>query len=110
MPAIKERVQVEQPTPRKSGRVAFNENGNAVWEWQTATGVFERFISDEKLEQLSAPDLAIAEEPTVARKYEGLWVHDEHRKAKPVVPQSPSSTPKRSGALRGLLRKLSFSY
>jgi hypothetical protein len=108
MSSCKDEARVEQP-PRKSGRVAF-ENGNAVWEWQTATGVFERFISDEKLEQLSAPQLALAEEPALApRKYEGLWHHDEHRETKPVAARTVR-TESKPGAFRGLLRKLSLAY
>ena len=109
MSSRKDEVSVEQP-PRKSGRVAF-ENCKAVWEWQTATGVFERFVSDEKLEQLSAPQLALAEDPALTpRKYEGLWIHDEHRAAQPLASRTAPTEIKRTGAFRGLLRKLSLAY
>lgn len=46
---------------RKSGRAVFDE-GRTVWEWQTATGVFERHVSDEQLSRLEASDLRLAEQ------------------------------------------------
>lgn len=49
--------------PRKSGRAVFDESGRTTWEWQTSTGVFERFITDEQLQRLESPTLAILEEP-----------------------------------------------
>ena len=93
---------------RKSGRVAFNETGNAVWEWQTATGVFERFISDEKMSELTGPHLALVEDHG-PRKYEGLWVHDLHRPVKPVEQQARVDAKRSVRPLRTLLRKLSFT-
>lgn len=46
---------------RKSGRAVCSDRGDAVWEWQVATGVFERDVTDEQLRQLEAPDLQIVE-------------------------------------------------
>jgi hypothetical protein len=46
---------------RKSGRAVFDE-GRTVWEWQTATGVFERYVSDEQMSRLEASDLRLAEQ------------------------------------------------
>jgi hypothetical protein len=46
---------------RKSGRAVFDE-GRTVWEWQTATGVFERHVSDEQLSRLEASDLQLVEQ------------------------------------------------
>lgn len=52
------------PAPqRKSGRAVFDEYGRTVWEWQTATGVFQRHVSDEQLSQLEASDLCLVEQP-----------------------------------------------
>lgn len=52
------------PTPqRKSGRVVFDDSGRGTWEWQTSTGVFERFITDEQLLRLESRDLELVEEP-----------------------------------------------
>jgi hypothetical protein len=46
---------------RKSGRAVFDQ-GRTVWEWQTATGVFERHVSDEQMSRLEASDLRLADQ------------------------------------------------
>lgn len=50
-------------TERKSGRAVFDE-GRTVWEWQTATGVFERYVSEEQLSRLEAAGLRLVEHPS----------------------------------------------
>lgn len=45
----------------RSGRVAWDERGNSIWEWQTAPGVFSREISSQQLEQLEASNLHIVD-------------------------------------------------
>ena len=45
---------------RKSGRAVFDD-GRTVWEWQTATGVFERHVSDEQLARLEAANLRLVD-------------------------------------------------
>lgn len=49
-----------QTAQRKSGRAVFDD-GRTVWEWQTATGVFERHVSDEQLARLEAAGLRLIE-------------------------------------------------
>jgi hypothetical protein len=97
-------------TKRKSGRPAFSENGSTVWEWQTATGVFERQISDEKLHELTSPGLQIADDSMFGpRKYEGLWIHDAHRPVRSVpVPRAHIEPRRATHPFRELLRKLSW--
>jgi hypothetical protein len=51
---------------RKSGRAVFDE-GRTVWEWQTATGVFERYVSEEQRSRLEASDLRLVEQPPPAK-------------------------------------------
>mgnify|MGYP006183317993 CR=1 FL=1 len=51
----------EAASERKSGRAVFDE-GRTVWEWQTATGVFERHVSDEQMSRLEASDLCLVEQ------------------------------------------------
>lgn len=46
---------------RKSGRAVFDE-GRTVWEWQTATGVFERHVSEEQLARLEAAGLRLVDQ------------------------------------------------
>ena len=41
--------------PRKpSGRVAFDERGNATWEWQGETGRFDRDIDTGRLRKMGS--------------------------------------------------------
>jgi hypothetical protein len=46
---------------RKSGRAVFDQ-GHTVWEWQTATGVFARDVSEEQMSRLEASDLCLVEQ------------------------------------------------
>lgn len=62
----KERRAVEAAPQRKSGRAVFDE-GRTVWEWQTATGVFERHVSDEQMSRLEASDLRLVEQSPPAK-------------------------------------------
>jgi hypothetical protein len=50
------------PEPKKTGRVQFDERGNAVWEWSIATGAFGREVSTERLQKLENPGLSLAED------------------------------------------------
>jgi hypothetical protein len=49
-----------QSDPR-SGRTAYDERGNSVWEWQLETGVYSRDISTQRLKKLDLNDLSIAD-------------------------------------------------
>ena len=60
----------------KSGRVTFDERGNAVWEWSMSTGIFGRNVDTKRLKKLEAHDLKIEEtqrqkKPTLAPKAPG---------------------------------------
>lgn len=45
-----------------TGRVQFDDKGNAVWEWAVSTGAFAREVSTERLQRLEHPALSIAED------------------------------------------------
>jgi hypothetical protein len=47
---------------KSTGRVKFDERGNAVWEWQIATGAFGREVSTARLKKLQNPTLSIADD------------------------------------------------
>ncbi|MGO9514606.1 MAG: hypothetical protein ACLP2F_13345 [Steroidobacteraceae bacterium] len=48
--------------PKKTGRVQFDDRGNAVWEWAVATGAFGRDVSTERLQKLENPALSLADD------------------------------------------------
>ena len=53
----------DSPAAEKStGRVKFDDKGNAVWEWSIATGAFGREVSTERLQRLENPALSIADD------------------------------------------------
>ena len=47
---------------KSTGRVKFDERGNAVWEWSVSTGAFGREVSTERLQKLEHPALSIADD------------------------------------------------
>lgn len=71
------------PREKTSGRVSFDARGNAVWEWQTATGVYGRDVDTKRLKKLEAKDLKLLDTQRV-------------QPAKPGAPDSGT----RSGAER----------
>jgi hypothetical protein len=47
---------------KSTGRVKFDERGNAVWEWQVTTGAFGMEVSTQRLQKLENPALSIADD------------------------------------------------
>jgi hypothetical protein len=50
--------------PKQTGRVQFDDRGNAIWEWQIATGAFGTEVSTQRLQKLEHPALSLADEGT----------------------------------------------
>ena len=48
--------------PAGTGRVQFDDRGNAIWEWSLATGAFGREVSTERMQRLEHPALSLAED------------------------------------------------
>jgi hypothetical protein len=48
--------------PKQSGRVQFDERGNAVWEWAIKTGKFGRETTTERLRRLESSGLSLADD------------------------------------------------
>ncbi len=51
----------ESQADKRSGRIAYDERGNSIWEWQLETGVYSRDISTQRLKKLDLNDLSIAD-------------------------------------------------
>jgi hypothetical protein len=45
-----------------TGRVKFDDRGNAVWEWSVATGAFGREVSTQRMQRLEHPALSLADD------------------------------------------------
>jgi hypothetical protein len=57
----------EQSIP--SGRIAFDDRGQAVWEWRTDTGTFKTDIDTRQVKALQeATSVSLGEEPSPATK------------------------------------------
>ncbi len=82
----KSRTSKDSTRDRKSGRTTFDSSGRGIWEWQTATGVFERNITDEQLSDLENSQLMLLdseaprEETRAVSYYE--WQEQSSRPAK----------------------------
>lgn len=102
---------LEAAPQRKSGRAVFDE-GRTVWEWQTATGVFERHVSAEQLSRLEASDLCLVE-PESPAKETGNAIYGSRRFgrndaiARSRAPSRRSSAP--LDAFRQFWRRLVFA-
>lgn len=51
-----------KPDTQGTGRVKFDDRGNAIWEWSIATGAFAREVSTERMQRLEHPALSIADD------------------------------------------------
>lgn len=49
-------------TPNNSGRVKFDDRGNAVWEWAVSTGSFGTDVSTSRLKKLENQTLSLADD------------------------------------------------
>jgi hypothetical protein len=87
---------------RKSGRAAFDEAGRSIWEWQTATGVFERNVTPEQVAKLEDSNLSIVEDAEPA----GVSIYGSAPAAKTSAPDKRTRSPtEKSTALSRLLKR-----
>ena len=88
---------------RKSGRVVFDNDGRSVWEWQTATGVFTRNVTDDQLTSLATVELELDE---TAKEITSAKVFSTSRRPTPAgQPTSqPRTRTKKDGVAAWLMR------
>lgn len=51
-----------QADAKGTGRVKFDDRGNAIWEWSIATGAFGREVTTERMHRLEHPALSLADD------------------------------------------------
>ena len=68
-PQLPKQGSAEPAPARKSGRVNFDERGQAIWEWAVETGMFDRNATSQRVRALSesAMQLEVTEAPTPAK-------------------------------------------
>jgi hypothetical protein len=105
----KQKISTTVDSRRKSGRTVFDNQGRASWEWQTATGVFERNVTHEQMQGLEAAGLAIVDnEPAAAAAPGRVWTNPATNPGRPAAPRATTAAPARSPTvLKRLLRRLS---
>lgn len=47
------------PSERSSGRVRFDDRGQAIWEWAVRTGLFDRNASTQRIKKLTESPLSL---------------------------------------------------
>jgi hypothetical protein len=47
---------------RPSGRVQFDDRGNAIWQWAVSTGAFAQDVSTDRIKKLEHPALSLADD------------------------------------------------
>jgi hypothetical protein len=58
-------ADVDARSNGRTGRVKFDDRGNAIWEWSIATGAFGREVSTERLQKLEHPALSLADDAPI---------------------------------------------
>jgi hypothetical protein len=61
-PAAKLSAPDAKSDAKSTGRVRFDDRGNAVWEWSIATGAFGREVTTARLQKLEHPALSLADD------------------------------------------------
>jgi hypothetical protein len=83
-------------TTNTSGRVKFDDRGNAVWEWAVTTGAFSAEASTSRLKKLENPTLALADDspapaklvtPNVKGAVQGYSPYDSGMLVKAAAPR-----------------------
>jgi len=90
---------------RTSGRVKFDERGQAVWEWQLQTGHFDRNASSQRVKTLTKTGLSLEDTQKVTgktpNKGSGFNPYESAPRApKTPAPEKPGTNPYSQGPTR----------
>jgi hypothetical protein len=85
-------------TATGTGRVKFDDRGNAIWEWAITTGAYGQEVSTERMKKLQHPSLAIIDEG--AQKDEAAPNYDPYDSTKRG--KAPAPAPRKKVDLRRL--------
>lgn len=92
-----------------SGRTAWDNRGNSVWEWQTAPGVYSRHADTQRVKALQVADLELVDVPAPGheRVFSGSSAKQYPSRAGINLPDRgksrPESKPQRSGLIKRLI-------
>jgi len=65
----------------QSGRVAFDDRGNGVWEWQLDTGEYSTDITSTQMNRIMDPSsLALADDTVKLRTINDKWIYQSDRR------------------------------
>jgi len=94
----------KKPDTEPSGRIAFDDRGNATWEWRTDTGTFSREIDTQRLKALqeaAAKDLA-SDSPTASDS----GVDPYSSVDRPIAPEKPEASRRTLNDMRELSEQI----
>jgi hypothetical protein len=100
----------EDAAARKSGRTSFDVDGRGIWEWQVATGVFTRTVTEDQLMELAHCNLQLLEDAS-AEAERGMCIYQlanasTARSFAPAArPKASATPPAPQGSVRRLLRR-----
>jgi hypothetical protein len=91
------------PAPAKSsGRVKFDERGQAVWEWQLKTGRFDLDVDSARIRALTQTELSV-DDPTAAPPPPtggGMNPYENVPRNRPKPAEKPGGDPYSQGPAR----------
>lgn len=92
---------------RKPGRTSFDKSGRGIWEWQTATGVFEQHITDEQLAELEDSQLTFLNDNVKEAGAVSYFEFREQTKSKAPAASAVKATGTSPGPITRLFSRFS---
>jgi hypothetical protein len=72
----------------QSGRVAYDERGQPVWEWRVDTGVFTRDVDTRQMRKIQE-EAAVNLSPEQSRRFVGFDPYSTAVAKEPPAPEQP---------------------